>query len=199
MERWVAENPPGNGVGWEPYPISLRTVNWVKWVQAGNKPSEALLHSLVVQLRYLTQRLEVHLLGNHLLANAKALLFGGLFFEGAEADRWFAIGMKIIEEQLREQILDDGGHFERSPMYHSVILEDMLDLVNLYGVYGKSVNSQWGKIITKMLSWLSVMTHPDGDIAFFNDAAMGIAARPQVLARFARRRPLPNMAWPTLC
>ncbi len=34
--RWVAENPPGRGNGWEPYPLARRIVNWVKWAWAGN-------------------------------------------------------------------------------------------------------------------------------------------------------------------
>ena len=30
--RWIKENPKGCGNGWEPYPISLRVVNWIKWL-----------------------------------------------------------------------------------------------------------------------------------------------------------------------
>lgn len=187
LKRWILENPPPVGVGWEPYPLSLRVVNWMKWVLAGNVPTAEMTHSLAVQLRFLTKRLEVHLLGNHLLANAKALLFGGLFFEGAEADRWFEIGLNIIDVQLKEQILPDGGHFELSPMYHSVILEDMLDLVNLCSAYGKPISGYWREVITRMFNWLAVMTHPDGDISFFNDAAMGIAPRMKELVEYATR------------
>jgi hypothetical protein len=36
MARWVTENPPGFGNGWEPYPTSLRIVNWIKWALVGN-------------------------------------------------------------------------------------------------------------------------------------------------------------------
>lgn len=193
INRWIEENPPGVGVGWEPYPISLRVVNWIKWCLAGNQPSEAVRHSLAVQLRFLSCRLEVHLLGNHLFANAKALLFGGLFFEGSEAERWYALGKRIMGSQLGEQILADGGHFERSPMYHSLLLEDLLDLFNLHCAYGKLVDASWQEKIAKMFAWLSVMTHPDGEIAFFNDAASGIAPKAKELEDYARRldmRPL---------
>ncbi len=187
LNRWIAENPPGVGVGWEPYPISLRVVNWIKWCLAGNEPSEAVRHSLAIQLRFLSRRLEVHLLGNHLFANAKALLFGGLFFEGSEAERWYALGKKIMGSHLGEQILADGGHFERSPMYHSLLLEDLLDLCNLYCAYGKPIDAFWRWTIGKMFAWLNVMTHPDGEIAFFNDAASGIAPKAIELEDYARR------------
>ena len=36
LARWVAENSPGHGPGWEPYPVSRRIVNWVKWSLRGN-------------------------------------------------------------------------------------------------------------------------------------------------------------------
>ena len=35
IARWIAENPVGHGVGWDPYPTSLRIVNWIKWALAG--------------------------------------------------------------------------------------------------------------------------------------------------------------------
>jgi uncharacterized heparinase superfamily protein len=100
--RWVEENPPGEGSGWEPYPVSLRIVNWVKWALAGNGLSPQALHSLAVQARWLTQRLEHHLLGNHLFANAKALVFAGCLFEGAEAEDWLSIGLRILEREVPE-------------------------------------------------------------------------------------------------
>ncbi len=135
--RWIVENPPGTGNGWEPYPLSLRIVNWIKWVLAGNALPQAALESLAIQSRFLAKRIEFHLLGNHLLANAKALVFAGFFFEGKEADAWGVKGLRILNRELPEQILKDGGHYERTPMYHSIILEDLLDLVNLFGCYSK--------------------------------------------------------------
>ena len=38
IARWIAENPPGHGNGWEPYPLSLRIVNWLQWA-LGGKPA----------------------------------------------------------------------------------------------------------------------------------------------------------------
>ena len=86
MARWIAENPPGHGNGWEPYPTSLRIANWIKWGLAGNSLDAAWLDSLAQQTRWLAQKLEWHLLGNHLLANAKALVMAGLYFDGPQAE-----------------------------------------------------------------------------------------------------------------
>ena len=187
IHRWITENPPVVGNGWEPYPISLRIVNWIKWVLAGNELSTEALHSLAVQTRYLYQRLEYHLLGNHLWANAKALVFAGLFFTGSEAQRWLQKGMKILDAEMPEQILEDGGHFERSPMYHAIILDDLLDLINLFRAYGREVPAGWLETHVRMRAWLIAMSHPDGEIALFNDAAFGIAPCWKKLDAYAGR------------
>ena len=190
IARWITGNPPGHGNGWEPYPLSLRLVNWTRWALAGHALPPAAVQSLAVQARWLTRRLEYHLLGNHLWTNGKALLFAGTFFDGEEAARWRTTGLAIVEQQLAEQVLPDGGHFERSPMYHSIFVEDLLDLVALAecfpGLLTEATVTRWRATISAMLGWLAAMTHPDGDIAFFNDAALGIAAGPKLLRSLAR-------------
>jgi uncharacterized heparinase superfamily protein len=193
IARWIVENPPGLGNGWEPYPLSLRIINWIKWLQLGNALDEVAFHSLVVQARFLSQRLERHLLGNHLFANAKALVFAGCYFEGDEADAWLRLGMGILNCEIPEQILADGGHFERSTLYHALAYEDMLDLANLaYAIPDalspwQSMVVTWPDIIVKLGGWLHSMCHPDGEIAFFNDAAIGIAPSPAALFSYAER------------
>jgi uncharacterized heparinase superfamily protein len=134
-------------------------------------------------------------LGNHLFANAKALVYAGLFFVGDEADTWLGKGLKILAREIPEQILPDGGQFERSPMYQALAVEDMLDLINIANAYGKkSVPNRhrqlivsWPAIAAKMCQWLSALCHPDGDISFFNDAALGIAPRLSALNDYAGR------------
>lgn len=191
VERWIAENPPAKGTGWEPYPVSLRIINWVKWARSGNPLSSTAQASLAVQARWLRRRLEWHLLGNHLLANAKALVFAGLFFAGAEADDWLDVGLAILAEQLPEQVLSDGGHFERSPMYHALAVEDVLDLLNAAHAWPGRVPAprllEWRDTASGMLHWLDAMCHPDGEIALFNDSAFGVAPSRAELFAYAAR------------
>jgi uncharacterized heparinase superfamily protein len=191
MQRWIIENSPTSGNGWESYPTSLRIANWVKWAQAGNTLPAECVQSLAVQARWLMQRIEWHILGNHLFANAKALVFAGLFFSGKEADRWLRAGLKIINDELPEQVFPDGGNFERSPMYHAIFLEDLLDLLNISGAYANQIPNefmaQWSNYSLRMLDWLQGMTHPDREIALFNDAAFGIAATTDELFAYAGR------------
>jgi uncharacterized heparinase superfamily protein len=186
IQRWINENQAGRGNGWEPYPTSLRIVNWVKWCLSGNEPAEPMRDSLAVQTRWLSKKLEFHILGNHLLANAKALCFAGLYFSGLEADNWYCRGLKILEAQLEEQVLPDGGHFELSPMYHLIVLEHLLDLAQLMRVYQRQVPPYLHDAIERMLAWSIVMRHPDGEIPFFNDSAFGVTAKPNQLDLYAQ-------------
>ena len=192
LQRWTEENPPAPGDAWDPYPVSRRIINWVKWAARGNELPAPCVASLAVQARWLLGRLEYHLLGNHLLTNAKALIHAGLYFQGAEAEHWLARGLHIVERQLPEQVLPDGGHFERSPMYHAAVLEDLLDLLNLLCAYGRAPPSALPAAIQTMRAWLKVMTHPDGDIAFFNDAALDEAPTYEAFENYARRLELPD-------
>jgi uncharacterized heparinase superfamily protein len=191
IARWINENPVGYGVGWDPYPLSLRIVNLIKWHSNGNILSDEVIQNLAIQVRFLRKRLEYHLLGNHLFANAKALFFAGLFFKGKEAEQWLKKGFSLLKKEINEQILADGGNYERSPMYHSIMLEDMLDIITIAEMYDhplltESTINYWKEITKKMLIWLQVMCHGDGRIALFNDAAFGIAPELKQLKLYAK-------------
>lgn len=204
IERWIGDNTPGKGSGWEPYPTSIRIVNWIKMALSGHDLSSEAVHSLAVQARWLRNRLEWHLLGNHLFVNAKALMFAGLFFEGPETQGWRRTAARILSKEIPEQILPDGGQFELSPMYQALAFEDLLDLVNIWNAYKDSLTEKEReltktsqRLIPKMQRWLNVMSHPDDRISFFNDAAFGIAPETSELRAFSARlgfAPTPPLA-----
>jgi uncharacterized heparinase superfamily protein len=90
-------------------------------------------------------------------------------------------------------------------MYHSIILEGILDLLSLQRAGPERPWARHGldrlrleRIAKSMMDWLDRMTHPDGRIALLNDSAMGIAAELAMLKRYAERLdmadPLPPRA-----
>lgn len=192
IDRWIADNPVGCGNGWSSYTISLRVVNWIKWHLAGHLLAEAQLRSLFAQTDFLSRSIEYHLRTNHLLANAKALIFAGMFFKGSKADDWLEKGASILRREMHEQVLPDGGHCERSPMYHGIVLEDFLDIFNITGVMEDDAAVSWlreqlRQKIAPMFTWLRTMRHPNGELGLFNDTALKIAADLKDLNAYAGR------------
>ena len=72
-------------------------------------------------------------------------------------------------------------------MYHSIFLEDMLDLVNIHRVYDHKTPRGLEEKIPLMFRWLKAMIHPDGEISFFNYASFGIAPTFDELKKYAIR------------
>jgi uncharacterized heparinase superfamily protein len=155
----------------------------------GNEPLPGMIPSMALQTVYLSRRLEIHLLGNHLWANLKALIFVSTVLANPELENIGKRALRRFRRQMREQVLADGGHIERSPMYQAILLEDLLDLIQLDtivpGVLPNDQLGYWRSTAGQMLGWLRTMCHPDGEISFFNDAAFGIASHPESLAAYA--------------
>ena len=178
IDRFIKELPD-NKVGLDPYPIALRSINWVKFFcgypDAATKPR---LDSLYSQLRLLEQKLEYHLLGNHLLEDAYALYIGASFFGD---NRLLKKAEMLLVSQLKEQILQDGAHFEQSPMYHCIMLDRLLDCINLRKTKALAGFAQ------KMLGHLECIVWADGTIPMLNDSANEIAPTPRQIFDYAKR------------
>lgn len=177
-EGWMAACPPGVGDGWEPYALSVRIESWARALllcgdalDAGFRA--ALLESLHAQAAWLERRLELHVLANHLQKNLTALVTAGLLFRGPAAARWRAKGAARLWRELREQVLDDGGHYERSPMYHLLAASDFLETVGLLEAAREAVPPGARARVAKMVEAIGALCRPDGSLHLFNDAAEG--------------------------
>jgi uncharacterized heparinase superfamily protein len=184
---WIERHPPGRGqVGWEPYPTSLRLQNWCTCLFGRHRERTSddpelrarLWPSVFRQAEWLASHLEFHLLGNHLFENAAALALCGACFEGEAAAAWRRLGLRVLARELEEQVLPDGGHFERSPMYQARV-------VYVLGLLEASGDAELGRVAEAPLARarraLGAMLHPDGEIALLNDSAFGIANPPAAL------------------
>ena len=175
--EWLEHVPEGKGVGWHPFPLSLRIVNWTKAEMHDATVDEGLYR----QAGYLARSLEVYHPGNHLLENARALVFAGKYFQGkGEAATWMKRGLSILQRETGRQVLSDGGHFERTPMYHSLVLWLYIDVLSILPKEHHDA-SPLREAIGDMADALGAMCHPDGDIALFNDSTLEIAPSPDVL------------------
>ncbi len=202
IESWIATAHIGHSDGWDAYPISLRVVNWIYAyaLLAEKYDAPAFLQrwrtSIYQQLAFLSEHLEYHLLANHLLKNAKALVIGGLFFaDDPRGKQWLATGEQLLWREFDEQVLEDGGHYERSPMYHALSLADFLECFALLRECKteQKIEEQTDsttRIVAKlqaMTRFLAATSHADGTLALFNDAANSEDFRPLALLKSATR------------
>ena len=173
--------------GKDSYPISLRGVNWVKFLSKYQVKDELINNTLYFHYSILFKNLEYHLLGNHLLENAFSLLFGAYYFQDKKL---YNKSYDILFSELKEQVLKDGAHYELSPMYHQFILSRLLDSIHLI-----KLNCKWKKDdllsfleqkASLMLSWLFNTTYRSGQITMVNDATFNIAPSSIQLFSYAK-------------
>ena len=183
--------------GKEPYPISLRGINWVKFLSYNKVKDELINNTLYDHYYILFKNLEYHLLGNHLLENAFSLLFGAYYFQDEEL---YNKSYDLLISELNEQVLKDGAHFELSPMYHQIILSRLLDSIQLI-----KLNSAWKKddlisFLEKkaslMISWLQNITYRNGKIPMVNDATFDVAQSSTQLFSYVKKLGITNQKIP---
>jgi len=176
--RWISNYTMPRSPAWDPYPISLRLVNWIKFFNSNaDLLNDSIREAIYRQAVYLKHNLELDIQANHLFKNSVALVFAGAFFSDDKGEELLKYGVTLLGQQIKEQFFPDGGHFERSPMYHSLTTEDLLDCVNL--LKWNSFNSRFVDetlsiaecMVEPALQFLRTVELTDGKIALLNDSA----------------------------
>ena len=197
IHDWILINKVKKKLPWDSYPTSLRIVNWIKWLLVNSINDTKIEESLLIQARWLNKRIEYFLQGNHLIANAKALIFSGIYFDTNESKLWLQKGIKILDQEINKQILNDGGHFELSPMYQLIIIEDFLDISNILSTYDlgtEQISRKINLVTLRMFDWINVMVHPDKNISFFNDSSLNIAHTSEDLKKYSLKIGFNNLS-----
>ncbi|SOD90203.1 alginate lyase family protein [Spirosoma fluviale] len=164
--------------GLEPYPTSLRIMNWIQFLSRHQLQNKTINRHLAAQIALVSRRVEYHIGGNHLLENGFALLMGGLYYR---SKRWFTKGAALVEAELRAQVLADGGHYERSPVYHQLLLDQVLTVLIALQTddWHRSLHATFAHFLAgqahQMGGWLDGITFRNGDVPLVNDSAFGIA------------------------
>lgn len=179
VRSWLYACSYAEGDAWHPYTISLRLVNWLICIDLfGSALSEddifmdAFTKSMYVQYRHLLINQETHLRANHYWENLKTLLICAAAF--GEQDVYRRV-MRDFERQLDEQVLPDGVHFERSLMYHKLVLEGALRVWLAAEQVGYSLPKSFLPKVQAMLNAMASLEKGMGKTPFFNDAADGVA------------------------
>jgi uncharacterized heparinase superfamily protein len=182
---WVAAQPiarPGfQRVAWNERVVATRILHWsvsgaLLELRRGEADADWLAEEIARQALFLRDNLALDLQANHLFRDCVAL---------ACADELLALGsggLALLERQVAEQILPDGGHFERSPMYHAICLADLIDT---HGMLGPRAPAWLGDALRRAAGFLESVLLGDGDLSLFGDAWRG-EVDPGVLLAQAR-------------
>jgi hypothetical protein len=119
VDGWIAER----GSNFETNALATRCAVWMQQVSARTLPRSFVARasaSIAEQVRSLES-------SEPSIESAKALLFAGRFFVGAEAERWSALGRERLAFAIRASILDDGVHVARDASRHARTFSDLLE------------------------------------------------------------------------
>lgn len=179
LRAWVEGNPFGSGPGWESFPTSIRLVNALEFLAAtGVVPEDGISRSLGAQAWWMERNLETDVGANHLWKNVVALCWAGRLLDASPARRWKARGDRLAARELAAQVLPDGFHYERTPGYHAILVDDLLRLSGLLDSCGDG-DTDFAHLVRKTRAAaarsLAAVLHRDGEIPLFNDSALGQA------------------------
>lgn len=173
---------------WTPHAVSLRILNWCRYYAWRAPTADAAflrrLRGLIYKnANFLSRHVEHDIGGNHLIENAIALLMAGVFFE--DADDWLQSGLTLLEAES-EQFLPDGGHFERSPMYHTLTLTRYLTALDVLQASDHTPPETLAQTARRACAFLAALRPPDGDLPLLNDAVLGEALPLERCLAYAR-------------
>ncbi len=169
VRGWERACPPAGGDAWDAYPVARRILNGAVALAIAPELGTSLAAPLSRQLRFLDQHPERHLLGNHLLCDAAALVAGAAVIDAQGIEDIGARGARLLESELHRQVLADGGYAERTVQYHAIVLRDCLWALLLSRHRGRPLAVEGP--IEAMVGWLARVRRSDVDVAFLNDAA----------------------------
>jgi hypothetical protein len=131
---WTDENPFMRGINWtSALEVAFRALSWA-WTlhltggSLSTRASEVLLRGLYLHGLYIETNLSIYFSPNtHLLGEAVALhALGVLLPTLPRAAAWRRTGAELVAAQMRDQVREDGTHFEQSSYYHVYALDMFL-------------------------------------------------------------------------
>ena len=183
IERWIDANPVGRGINWaSSLEVAFRLIAWV-WVLGLLRDSAAMSPAFTTKLfasihahaAHVRKYLSYYFSPNtHLTGEALGLFYAGtLFPHFRDAADWRATGMRILVEQSRIQIGDDGVYFEQSTCYQRYTCEFYLHFLLLAARSGVAIPADVPSRVLRMIDFLVSIRRPDGSMPLVGDADDG--------------------------
>lgn len=183
IEDWNEANPTGCGLNWaSSLEVAFRLIAWT-WTVALLRDSGAvsaafttrLLASVHAHAAHIRKYLSYYFSPNtHLTGEALGLFYAGTMFPHfRDAADWRATGARILIEQSRAQITDDGVYFEQATSYQRYTCEFYIHFLLLAARNGIAVPGEIRARLLSMLDFLISMRRPDGTMPLIGDSDDG--------------------------
>ena len=174
--EWNERFYNSKNIVWDPYPVSMRIVNLIKWFSVNHKKLKVNEQNRILSLikrnnLFLRNNIEYQIGGNHLLENYISLLISSIFFNSSNKIKNAFIN---LNHEIENQFLEDSFHFERSIMYHNILVEKLLDIISISRqvIFTKAIKNQLNILrcsISKMLVVTKNFVFPEFILPSFND------------------------------
>ncbi|MEC9369607.1 MAG: heparinase II/III family protein [Pseudomonadota bacterium] len=171
VAEWIALNRSMSGASWQPELVARRVISWISHSSlllqgADTDYYDRVMESLTEQLRYLHAHWRDTAEGTDRLTALVALQLAGL--AAAEMQPLLDECARPFNDQLRRQVLPDGGHVSRNPAILIEILLDLLPLKQCYISRNLTPPAELTSAIDRMMPMIRFFRMGDGALARFN-------------------------------
>lgn len=182
VSDWIRKNPVpldsngGAGPSWETLSAAWRIHEWLRLKESlWHSPSgpgeiqQLILRSFWEHCRHLMDH-RGHP-NNWIIVESAALALAGMevpVFK--ESPRWQAEGLSRLTHEIGRQFMDDGVHFEYSPLYHALCLHVLLDVKRTAGIRGIALPAEFDAPLERAADYLGAICRPDFTWPSLNDS-----------------------------
>lgn len=185
---WVKKNPYMGSVNWTcAMDVAIRACNWIVAINFMEKNNilldefrEIINKSLYEHGEYIFNNLEKNIQNsnNHYIADLVGLIWIGMYFKNSQwrkkiTTKWLTYALKELEEEMNNQILEDGVNYEISIPYHCLVTEMIIFTIIMLEENNKFVNNKMINKIEKMLEFIYCVTKRNGNIPLIGDMDSG--------------------------
>ena len=184
LDDFMESNPIGVGINWVcTMDVALRALNWALalelireskslddhfWVRAYDA-----LYSYGQFIRHNLENVS-EVTSNHFLSNIVGLFYVATVFQAMpKGQEWLSFSRDSLEEEMTNQVLDDGADFESSIPYHRLATELFLGAAHVADISGAPLSDSYKQRLSAMMDYMLGVLRPDGLMPQCGDADDG--------------------------
>jgi uncharacterized heparinase superfamily protein len=176
VESWIDFGGKHHPRAWQPAVLGARVAAWLghsAWLAASpdDPLRRKLLDSLAPQARHLWRVAPLASDGAPRFVALKGMMHALYALpQGKSAERRQARARAVLLAAIKEQVLADGGHIERSPSVQLAVLADLVEIRAVLAAARSELPDFLLNAIDRMAPVVRLFRHGDGGFALFNDS-----------------------------